>query len=197
MQDYDEEWLLAESCRIDRSARTAFAAACAELLWPVVERYAAAVSLPAERLEVLRGSLDAVWDALDGVDADVAAARATAESMVPFDGDEDWVMEAGYAQSAIAAVVYAARSWLTDDPQEAVWAARQVYEAADYAAQHADGRAVMVYSADVEDELRTATVVRAATRAVAEWLDQAATHSPSTVRRSVRAESRAFAGLFA
>lgn len=43
----------------------------------------------------------------------------------------------GYAQNAAAAVACAVRTWMTDEPQEAVWGARQVYEAADYAAQHA------------------------------------------------------------
>lgn len=48
--------------------------------------------------------------------------------------DEDgWTLEMGYGQNAAAAAAYAIRAWLTDDPQEAAWAARQVYEMADYA----------------------------------------------------------------
>ena len=49
--------------------------------------------------------------------------------------DDDWVLESGYAQSAAAAVAYALRTRITDNPQEAAWAARQIYDAADYAAQ--------------------------------------------------------------
>lgn len=71
--------------------------------------------------------------AFGGEVSNLARAQQIVEDMVPADEGE-WTFEMGYGQSAIAAVVYAVRTWLTDDPQEAVWAARQVHQAADYAA---------------------------------------------------------------
>ena len=57
-----------------------------------------------------------------------------AESMVPVE-DDNWIHESAYAQTAAAAVVYAIRIIRTADPHNAVWAARQLIEAADYAEQ--------------------------------------------------------------
>lgn len=54
---------------------------------------------------------------------------------MPDEEDEGWVAESAYGQSGAAAVAYALRTQLSDDPQEAIWGARQLYEAADYAAQ--------------------------------------------------------------
>jgi hypothetical protein len=123
----------------------------------------------------------------------VAGAQHVAESMVPRE-DEKWVMEAGYGQHAIAAIAYAARTWLTDDPQAAVWAARQVYESGDYGAQQEldDG----VFSDGVEEELQNAPVVVAAVRAIADDLEAAASKTAETVRQRSRAGAPAFAGLF-
>jgi hypothetical protein len=58
-----------------------------------------------------------------------------ADGLVSDEEDEPWVWESGYAQNAAASVAYAASTWMTDDPQEAAWAGRQVYEAGDYGAQ--------------------------------------------------------------
>lgn len=44
----------------------------------------------------------------------------------------------GYAQNAAAALAYAIRTWLSDDAHEAAWAARQVYEAAEYSFSQPD-----------------------------------------------------------
>lgn len=195
MRVYDEEELAAESRQLSRSARAAFAAACAERLWPLVERYAATVSMPAERLQVLRRTLDAVWDVVRGASSDLGNAQETAESMVPLE-DDSWVLEAGYAQNAIAAIAYAARSWLTDDPQEAVWAARQVYEAADYGAQQRDGGTQKLYSVAVEEQLLSSTVVQAALEAISDGIEAARVESAETMRQRSRAEAHAFAGLF-
>lgn len=113
-----------------------------------------------------------VWP---GIDADVESAREVAEALVPFE-DDDWVLESGYAQNGIAAIAYAVRAWLSDDPQEAVWAARQVYEAADYGAQQSQPAALRVYSAGVEEQLAHAPVVQAAVRGSSmTWWPQART----------------------
>ncbi|GEA86031.1 hypothetical protein CGE01nite_32820 [Cellulomonas gelida] len=45
---------------------------------------------------------------------------------------------AGYGQNAAAAAAYAMRTWMTNSPQEAAWAARHGYELADYAVLNGD-----------------------------------------------------------
>lgn len=82
MASYDEAEFKNRLSRLDRARKTAFAAACAERLWPIFPRCAEASG-----------------------EGDVAALRTVLDD-----------------------------AWLTDDPREAAWAARQVYEAADYAA---------------------------------------------------------------
>lgn len=136
VREYDEQEILARLAALDRRSRTAFAASCAERLVPLFERYARSVGAP-ERGIRLRGLADAAWDAASGVDIDAGAYQAEAEGLVPSDAD-GWVLETGYGQHAAAAVAYAIRTWLADAPQEAAWAARQVYELADYAVLQGD-----------------------------------------------------------
>lgn len=102
-----------------------------------------------------------------GCDGRVSA--KVAEAMVPIDEGE-WVLEMGYGQNAAAAVAYAVRTWLTEDPQEGVWGARQVYEAADYAAQRSMP-ALDLNSAGAEGELFQSAIVQTAVTGLAEDLD--------------------------
>ncbi len=134
MVAYDEADINARLAKLDRFHRTAFAAACAERLWPLFERYARATG--EGDVEALRSILDMAWSAAQGVEVEEMAGAQAAAAMVPAEGGE-WVFEMGYGQNAAAAVAYALRARQTDDPQEAVWSARQLYEAADYAAQRA------------------------------------------------------------
>jgi len=192
---YDEA-RIAEVCRtFGRSALTAFAAACAERLWPLVERYGSVTPLPEQSILTLRYALDAVWRTAGGSDEDLAQARDVAESMVPFE-DEDWTIEAGYAQNAIAAIAYAARAWLSDDPQEAVWAARQLYEAADYGAQQSSGDGLREYTPVVEGELLDTRIVREAVTALVEDLASALSQGPEVLRRRAKQAAPDFARLF-
>jgi Protein of unknown function (DUF416) len=131
---FSEGELIRRLIEVGRFEKTAFAAACAERLLPLFERYALKTgrdSLP------LSQALAEVWRATAGgsEDYDLALQGQVAERLMPDEEDPAWVWESGYAQNAAASVAYAVRTWLTDDPQEAAWAARQVYEAADYAAQ--------------------------------------------------------------
>lgn len=135
MATFDEAEIKNRLSRLDRARKTAFAAACAERLWPLFPRCAEATG--EGDVAVLRSVLDDAWRAAAGDDVgDLSAAQITAEDMVPVD-DGEWIFEMGYGQNAAAAVAYAVRSWLTDDPQQAAWAACQVHEAADYAALRA------------------------------------------------------------
>jgi len=132
--------MLGTIAALSRQAKTAFAAASAEHLWPVVVRYAAAASLSGQTVDTLRDGLDQTWRVAHGESEDVSRVASFAEASVP-EEDEALGPVSGYAQNAIAAIAYAARTWTTDSAQEAVWSARQVYEAADLAAHYAgDGR---------------------------------------------------------
>ena len=128
---YDEQALVDRLTALDRRSKTAFAASCAQSLLPLFERYAKSAGVP-ELGARLGAIVAAAWAAASGVEADVRGHQDEAEAMVPSDGD-GWTLETGYGQNAAAAAAYAIRTWLTDDAQEAAWAARQVYELADYA----------------------------------------------------------------
>ncbi|MFV0462659.1 MAG: hypothetical protein ACK5MP_05600 [Nostocoides sp.] len=145
---------------------------------------------------ILRSALDLAWEAAGGggSEEDVRGAGEVTESLVPYE-DDGWVLESGYAQNGIAAIAYANRSWLGDGPQEAVWAARQVYEAADYGAQQIKPAAVHAYSAEVEAELALTPVVRAAIRGISEDLVAAGKESAEVVRQRARTAAGAFVTL--
>lgn len=137
MLDYDEAALLARVDKLDRKSRIGFAAACAERLWPLLAVYQDAAGRPQEEFSALRAVLDSVWAVAAGAEpaGHLDEDEALVESLVPSDDDEDWVFESAYGQNGLAALAYAARTVLTDDSQEAVWAAQQLYEATDVAAQ--------------------------------------------------------------
>lgn len=131
MLTYDEPANVQRLTRLDRTRKAAFAAACAQRLLPLFDRYAAATSAdPA----IVHEALERVWGTLRGAQGDLRPLQAAVEGQVPQEND-DWTLETGYAQNAAACAAYAVRTWLTDDPQEAAWASRQVYELADYAVQ--------------------------------------------------------------
>jgi hypothetical protein len=194
VDQYDEGGFLHRLEQLDRASKTAFAAACAERLWPLVERYASVAAVPVGQIAALRAALDAVWRGCVGGSEDIAGVQVLAESMVPRE-DDQWVFEAGYGQNAIAAVAYAARTWLTGEAQEAVWAARQVYEAADYGAQQYF-LGVAAYLVDVEEGLRHSPVVRGAVSALVADLEAAAQGDPLAVQEQSHAGAGELAGLF-
>jgi uncharacterized protein YjaG (DUF416 family) len=174
MVSYDESEIGARLGMLERFNRTAFAAACAERLWPLFERY---VRVTGEGDSVvMRAVLDRVWLAVQGRDAgDLSQAQAEVEAMVPTDEGE-WVFEMGYGQNAAASVAYAVRTWLRHDPQEAVWAAQQVYEAADYAAQRSLAD-LDLNSAAAEAELFNSEIVQVALAGLA--ADLASAEAPA------------------
>jgi len=135
---YDEVQLVQALSAETKAVRAAFAAASAERLQPLYEWFHEACGQgdPA----TLRAGLDAVWELVRGLPAPdgLPQLQQAAESLVP-DEDDDWAEQSAYAQNAAAAVTYALGSWIDDDPQQAGWAARQLYEAADYAAQQEIG----------------------------------------------------------
>jgi Protein of unknown function (DUF416) len=135
MLRYDEPTVKQRLGSGSARARTLFAALIAERLFPLYELFAQRSGQG--DVARLQEALDAAWAAVDGafVDpAELARLQDVAETLVPAE-DEDWVPESGYAQNAAAAVAYALRTRVTDDVEEAVSAARQPYDFADYVVQ--------------------------------------------------------------
>jgi hypothetical protein len=85
------------------------------------------------REQRLTAIVSAAWQAASGNDVDATALAAEAEAMILDEDDDSWTASAGYAGNAAAAACYALRTWLTNDPQQAAWAARQIFDAADLA----------------------------------------------------------------
>lgn len=129
---YDETALRERVAGLPESERTLLAAACAERLMPLYE-WIAAVSEGGE-VSSIRSALDLVWSA-DASAERAAQAQLDVEELVPDEDDEDAPVDVALVQNAIAAVAYALRSVGSHDAQDIVWAARQLYEAADYIVQ--------------------------------------------------------------
>lgn len=130
---YDEAGIKARLAKLDRSGKTAFAAACAERLFPLFERYGRVTGQG--DVVALGLALEDAWRAARGEEVeDLTQSEEVADSLVPSDEDE-MAFEVGYGENAAAAVAYALDTWQTDDPQDAALAARQVFNAGDYAAQ--------------------------------------------------------------
>ncbi|MFK0005088.1 DUF416 family protein [Paenarthrobacter sp. NPDC090522] len=118
--------------RLQLNQRAVFAAACAQRLWPLYERFSERSGTDPEPMAAI---LDEIWRALEGPGALNSTAQERAESLIPSEDDEFWIRGSSYAQNAAAAVYYAAVTASSRSPETAAWAATQVYEAADYGAQ--------------------------------------------------------------
>lgn len=133
---YDEGRLKAVLASWPRTRRVAFSCAVAERLMATYEWFTTVADQG--DAGALRSALNLAWSVASSEPAalsDIETARELAESLVPNDQDDNWMLLSPLAQNAAASVAYALRSSLVDDPQEAVWAARQLHEAADYLVQ--------------------------------------------------------------
>ncbi|WP_284982866.1 DUF416 family protein [Arthrobacter sp. efr-133-TYG-118] len=131
MLEYDEMLLMLHLEPLDRLAKTAFAAACAERMVPLSNRYERRVG--DQREQRLAAIVSAAWQAVSGNDVDATLLETEAVSMIPDEDDDGWTAGRSYAGNAAAAAGYAIRTWRTNDPQHAAWAARQIFDAADLA----------------------------------------------------------------
>ncbi|TDW31098.1 uncharacterized protein DUF416 [Cryobacterium psychrophilum] len=193
MRTYDERVLMARLEPLDRRKRTAFAASCAQRLSPLFERYAQAAGVPAAA-DRLASILAAAWDLTSQPAGEVMAMEADATSMVPDEDEDGWVPESAYGQNGAAAVSYALSTWRTDDPQNAVWAALQVYEAADYAFWQANPDA----DPNEDGTALRSEFVQAALSAIDQDLDAVASGPPSWdgLRQRAEADGRTWAATF-
>jgi len=176
---YDETVLKERVAQLPGSDRTLLAAACAERLMPL---YAWIASADAAKV---RSALDLVWS------GSVSAERQQeVEELVPHEDDEDAPVEVALVQNAIAAVAYALRAVGSHDAQDVVWAARQLYEAADYIVQREAPN--QTYIEDLEQEAPIQLVLRGLGSAL-EDLESA---SPAQLRTRAQADGDALLALF-
>lgn len=115
------------------AARVAFSAGVAELLFRLAFRRSETVG-SASAWE-LRRLLDLVWAGIDKASSLTRDDIELALSQYPDDEAEGWELDFGYAQNAAGAVAYAIEVQVVGEPQSAVWAARQLREAAEYAVE--------------------------------------------------------------
>jgi len=180
---YDETVLKERVARLPGPERTLLAAACAERLMPLYEWIASAEAAS------VRSALDLAWSA--SVSAEQAEqAQLEVEELVPDEDDEDAPVDVALVQNAIAGVAYALRAAGSHDAQDVVWAARQLYEAADYIVQREAPN--QTYIEDLEQEAPIQLVLRGLGSAL-EDLERA---SPAQLRTRAQADGDALLVLF-
>lgn len=189
MRTYDETSIVGRLSNLDRTRKTAFAAACAQRLLPLYLRYSEAV--PTVDGATIRSVVSLVWEVLRGAQLDLRPQQQIAEGQVPAE-DDNWVLETGYAQNAAACAAYAVRAWLTDDAQEAARAARQAYEVSDYAAQQLLGD-IDLNAPDAESKLAGHELVQAALDAIERDLRLVEGHDPDFESLAARATDEGIA----
>lgn len=133
MLHYNEEESIHLLEQIPPLLRVTFAAACAERLLPAYAIYSQHSGRGEP--ETLATILERLWGDLQGAPLNNHAIQAnldTCMSLIPHEDDEPWVTEQPYAEDAATALAYALRARLNGESQEAAWAARCAYEAADH-----------------------------------------------------------------
>ncbi len=114
--------------------RLAFAAACAERIFPFYLRYRNLKNLDIDfGMDPYISALDYIWICVGEMDFEEHKARQllmVCEDVLPNE-DEAWGTGCPYADDATAAVLYCLRFMLSGDQQEAIWAANRAYEVAD------------------------------------------------------------------
>jgi uncharacterized protein YjaG (DUF416 family) len=137
MLRYDEADTIRALAAIPRNSRVAFAAACAERLFPAYEDFCRKDRRGDQA--AMAEILERVWKHLlgDEIEAEQIRAELTrCMALIPGEEDEPWIREQAYADDAASAIAYALRTLESGDPQEAAWAARRTYEAADHHVTH-------------------------------------------------------------
>jgi uncharacterized protein YjaG (DUF416 family) len=131
---FDENALVGELGALSSWARIAFAAAAATRQLGNYERLARESGAGSEQRP--REIAAQLWADLQGPAVDRAAWSTELDevmSLLPEESD-DWMIGHALADDALSSLAYAIRCLLTPEPQEAAWAARRAYEAADQAA---------------------------------------------------------------
>lgn len=133
MLRYDEATIVRDLNRVASKSRVAFAASCAERLFPAYEDFCRRVGRGDQA--TLGGILARVWEHLLGDQMSSEQVRedlGRCMELIPGEDEVPWVDEQAYADDAASAIAYALRTLDSGESQEAAWAARRAYEAADH-----------------------------------------------------------------
>jgi hypothetical protein len=184
VSEYNETEIAGDLAAIAPEARQLFACACAERLMPAFRWFCDRKG--STDFGVVREALDAAWSSA-GTSWSAGASEVAA--LVPDVEEGGMALASAVAQNAVACVAYALEASQAGDVQNAVWAARQLYEAADAVVQQ--GSAVNTYVEDIAREPPLQLVVQGIYAA----LDAAATLSSADLRASARQDGEAFLGF--
>ena len=134
MYRFDEATLVSELAAVSSRARVAFAAAAATRQLANYERIAR--QLNAAKAQRPREVADQLWADLQRASIDHDLWSREVDEVMSLLPEESDVRGLGHAlaDDALSSLAYAIRCLLTREPQEAAWAARRAYEAADQAA---------------------------------------------------------------
>lgn len=134
MYSFDEDALLSELDPLPSQAWVAFAAAIATRQLRSYERLA--IGLQEETAQCPREVVGQLWVDLRAATVDRDAWSQRLDEVMGLLPEEsgDWRIDHALADDALSSLAYAIRCLLTPKPQEAAWAARRAYEAADQAA---------------------------------------------------------------
>ncbi|HVV81526.1 MAG TPA: DUF416 family protein [Kofleriaceae bacterium] len=157
MLHFDEAGLVDDLRRVSGNSRVAFAAACAQRLFPAYDKYCQRAG--AGDQDELAQILERVWQHLIGAPMTGEQVRkdlARCMALVPGEDDAPWLDEQAHADDAASAIAYTLRALESGEPQEAAWAARRAYESADYHVVHRlgiEGESQILAHPDVQREL--------------------------------------------
>lgn len=194
IQVYDEPQMLRALSTLDLIDRTAFAAACAEALLPLLEAYADRFD-QIHIAELGRESLSELWNFIENLGR-VESIAATREALVLPENSEQYPYVA-YAENAVAAIAYTARTAVEGKAQDAVWAARQICEAADLAALELNPL-LDLNDPDAETVLGSSAVVQNCLSAIERYLRSAkgSDLGRSELRATASEDGNAWLSLF-
>jgi hypothetical protein len=181
---YDETEIARHLVALPPVARALFACACAERLMAAFRWFCDMTG--SASFKVVREALDAAWSP-QGAAGAAGASELTA--LVPGDDDGELSLGSAVAQNAVGCVAYALEVRQTGAVQTAVWAARQLYEAADVVVQQ--GSAVQTYVEDIDQEPPVQLVVRG----IYEALDTAGSVALADLLVRAREDGDAFLGF--
>jgi uncharacterized protein YjaG (DUF416 family) len=160
---FEESQLGAQLCRLPREHRAAFAAACAERVFPAYVRFSQEAGKGDP--ETLRAALGHLWDDLTGDPVSELELDATAKkclALVPKEDVDPWVDSLPGAQDAVIALVHALEARWKTSSREAMWSARCAYDALDRFVRFDDSGVVVTANEErvLEHPLIQAELVR-------------------------------------
>jgi uncharacterized protein YjaG (DUF416 family) len=153
IRKYDEDELAKILLMVPPRARASFSCACAERLMPVYQWFCLVTG--SGNYPLVREALNIAWTAsAPEQTAELGLMRKRVMGTAPDSEDPRMFPGVAVAQNAVAGVCYALEVCLTGDVQASVWAARQLYEAADAVVQQSAAAQTYVTDLDREQPVR-------------------------------------------